>query len=354
MLYKFGLEAFNGSIIALATNRYDSDAARLKVTPKTFERLGLLQGLNQACQCVGSILIAPLIKRFPTKIVLSAAIFIFGLFTAILLVVDAGSGGHLKPGSLPKNSKNYSYYGRYNTDGIIPIFCVTGIAYGMVELIRRVIPRDIVGGDIQKLRRMDAMVHIFYEVAGTGASFCTALALIPKFGNNFSFLISPILFTFASITWFMISNLNFHTAKPTALEKQPSYLRALFLGFILFFESVWTGAKIIFSSRKFCWLLPGYAIALYGHRYLENGIAPAIAQRYLGTSAWSQIMVGGSNFGELLGALFVFLFTNFITTPIPWLRLDALMLLIVWYIPYWTPPKNDVKQAWKVAATFMP
>lgn len=37
----------------------------------------------------------------------------------------------------------------------------------MVELIRRVIPRDIVGGDISKLRRMDATVHIFYEIAGT-------------------------------------------------------------------------------------------------------------------------------------------------------------------------------------------
>lgn len=152
----------------------------------------------------------------------------------------------------------------------------------------------------------------------------------------------------------MISNLNFKSEKATTLERQPSYLRALFLPFILFFESVWTGAKIIFSSRRFCWLLPGYAIALYGHRYLEHGIAPAIAQRYFGNSAWSQILVGGSNFGELLGARFVLLFTNSITTPIPWLRLDALMLLIFWYIPYWTPPRNDVKQAWKVAATFMP
>lgn len=58
--------------------------------------------------------------------------------------------------------------------------------------------------------------------------------------------------------------------------------------------------------------------------------------------------------GELLGALVVFLFTNFIKTPLPWVRLDALMLLIVWYIPYWYPPRNDVSQAWMVAATFVP
>lgn len=354
MCYKFGLEAFNGSIIALATDRYDGEAKRAGVAATTFEKLGLLQGLNQAMQCVGSILIAPLIKRFPTKTVLSVAILVFGIFTAVLMVVDAGTGGYVKPSSLSANSKNYSYYGGYNTDGLIPIFCITGIAYGMVELIRRVIPRDIVGGDVQKLRRMDALVHIFYEIAGTAASFCTALALIPKLGKNYSIIITPILFTAASITWFFISTYGFKAEKTQTLKGQPGYLRALLLGFVLFFESVWTGAKIVFSSRKFCWLLPGYTLALYGHRYLENGIAPAIAQRYLGQSAWSQIMVGGSNFGELLGALFVFLFTDLITTPIPWLRFDAMALLIVWYIPYWKPPKNQVNQAWKVAATFIP
>ena len=52
MLYKFGLEAFNGSIIALATNRYDYDAERTGKPAKTFERVGLLVGLNQAFQYV--------------------------------------------------------------------------------------------------------------------------------------------------------------------------------------------------------------------------------------------------------------------------------------------------------------
>jgi hypothetical protein len=169
MLYKFGLEAFNGSIIALATNRYDQDARIGGYAAKTFERVGLLQGLNQAFQCVGSILIAPLIKRFPTRSVLSCAILAFGLLTAILLIVDAATGGKIMPKDWSKTHKkdDWAYYGDYNTDGIIPIFCITGIAYGMVELIRRIIPRDIVGGDVQKLRRMDALVHIFYEIAGT-------------------------------------------------------------------------------------------------------------------------------------------------------------------------------------------
>ncbi|KAK9372296.1 uncharacterized protein V1513DRAFT_452809 [Lipomyces chichibuensis] len=355
MLYKFGLEAFNGSIVALATNRYDYEAIKSGTSARTFERIGLLTGLNQAFQCVGSILIAPLIKRFPTKNVLACAILVFGVFTAILLIVDAATGGTFVPAAYrnkhPKNE--FSYYGDYNTDGIIPIYCVTGIAYGMVELIRRVIPRDIVGGNVQKLRCMDSLVHIFYEVAGTGGAFCTALALIPRFGNNYSFIITPICFTIASSIWFCLSNLGFQATKAEVLD-QPSYVKAVLGGFWLFIDSIWTGAKIIFTSRRFVWLLPGYAIALYGHRYLENGLAPAVARRYLGNSAWSQIMVGGSNFGELLGAGWVFLFTNWIATPMPWLRLDSLMLLIVWYLPYWSPPSGQVKYAWIVAATFIP
>ncbi|KAK8198787.1 hypothetical protein IWX49DRAFT_509555 [Phyllosticta citricarpa] len=351
MCYKFGLEAFNGSITALATNRYDWEAEQAGVKAKTFQRVGLLQGLNQAFQCVGAILIAPLIKRWPTRLVLSAAIIVFGVLTALLLIIDASTGGKIRPSSVTDDD-DYSYYGDYNTDGMIPVYTIAGIAYGMVELIRRVIPRDIVGGNVQKLRRMDALVHIFYEVSGTSGAFCTALGLIPNLGNNMAFIITPICFTLAATFWFFVSNLNF----VSSLENvdNPNYLKSIWTGTILFFKSVWTGGKIIFTSRKTVWLLPGYSIALYAHRYLENGVAPAVAKRYLNNSAWSQIMVGGSNFGELFGALFVFLFTNLVKTPIPWLRLDALALLIVWYLPYWYPPANQVRQAWIVAATFLP
>ena len=40
MFYKFGLEAFNGSIVSLATNRYDRDAFHHGYKPKTFEQIG--------------------------------------------------------------------------------------------------------------------------------------------------------------------------------------------------------------------------------------------------------------------------------------------------------------------------
>ncbi|KAK0648068.1 hypothetical protein B0T16DRAFT_388382 [Cercophora newfieldiana] len=342
MMYKFGLEAFNGSIVALATNRYDYESITTKSPSRTFERVGLLTGLNQAFQCVGSILIAPLN-------VLAGAVAVFGVCSALLLIIDAATDRK----NHPKNE--WSYYGKYNTDAMIPVYCVSGIAYGMVELIRRVIPRDIVGGDVQKLRKMDSIVHIFYEITGTAGAFTTGLVIIPTLGNNMAFIITPVCFALAALIWSFLSTLNF--TRPSSNNTSGSstgYLLSALRGLTLFGESILVGCRILFSSRKFIWLVPGYAVALYAHRYLENGIAPQVARRYLGDSAWSQIMVGGSNLGELLGALCVLLFTNVIHTPMPWLRLDALFLLAVWYIPFWHPPSGQVGQAWLVAATFMP
>lgn len=48
---------------------------------------------------------------------------------------------------------------------------------------------------------------------------------------------------------------------------------------------------------QFVWLITSYSLALYLHRFLESSLAPAFAKRTLGVSAWSQIIVGGSNFG---------------------------------------------------------
>lgn len=140
----------------------------------------------------------------------------------------------------------------------------------MVELIRRVIPADIVGGNAGKLRRMDASVHVLYEVAGTSGAFASSAA-IQRFGNNYSYLFSPIFFAIAGTIWFRVGSLG-HGVVPMKLdvngepipvselaivekEKKNIFMQILH-GFYLFGESVYFGAKIIFSHRQFVWLLP--------------------------------------------------------------------------------------------------
>lgn len=85
-------------------------------------------------------------KRFPTRTVLSYAVLTFGLISMTLLICDAATGG--KPKILNGGKQKY---GSWNPNGLFPIYIISGVAYGMVELIRRVIPRNIVAGDVQRV-----------------------------------------------------------------------------------------------------------------------------------------------------------------------------------------------------------
>ena len=131
--------------------------------------VGAAQGLNQAAQCLGAILIAPLIKRWPVRTVLAMAVIFFGLMTMILLVVDASTGtSHYNSANSVLslnatqvvNSDSKHLMARSSTvigirmpyatisrlmcfSSLIPsqifvIWTLAGVAYGMVELIRRV------------------------------------------------------------------------------------------------------------------------------------------------------------------------------------------------------------------------
>jgi hypothetical protein len=157
---------------------------------------------------------------------------------------------------------------------------ISGITYGMVELIRRIIPRDIVGGDVQsmylpsqhftyihlhlslELRKMDALVHILYEVAGTCGALLS-VKLIQVFGNNFSFLITPPLFALAGITWSFVDRLGHGTDvdKNTVGKPKSGYLHSILVGAKAFGRSTYKGGLICFTHRRFIWLLPGYSVA---------------------------------------------------------------------------------------------
>jgi MFS family permease len=136
--FKFGLEAFVGSYQALAANRYDADSDGTV----TFQRIGLLTGLFQAFQCVGAILIGPLIQRHPSRLVLCCTSFFFSLLVAILLIIDAATGGTIKPRDWEtiNAADDFSYYGKFSTDCMIPIIALAGMAYGMIDQTRRVVP----------------------------------------------------------------------------------------------------------------------------------------------------------------------------------------------------------------------
>lgn len=186
------------------------------------------------------------------------------------------------------------------------------------------------------------------RVAGTAGAFASA-ALQLRLGNNFAPIVTPIFFALAAMCWMFISSLGHQRSKSNG-----GYFIQMANGFKYFFLSIWKGASLVLLHRSRLWMLMAYSLALYGHRYLENGLLPIFAKRVMGNSAYAQIMVGGSNLGELLGAAGVFVLGNSIPTPLPFLRMDALMLPILWYLAFYYVPKNDISYAWRIAATLVP
>lgn len=132
----------------------------------------------------------------------------------------------------------------------------------------------------------DATVHILYEVAGTIGAFASAAA-ISRFGNNYSFFLTPVFFTCAGIIWLFIIpskkkvQSSHGAAELAAVESKPlvkSYFIAIYHGAVLFLKSIWVGTRLIFGHRHFIWLFSSYSIALYLHRFLESSLAPAFAR----------------------------------------------------------------------------
>jgi MFS family permease len=78
-----------------------------------YAKMGVLTGLNYAAQGIGSIIISPLIKRLPTRYVLCAAVILFSVVSAMILIVDAATGGIVKF----KTKDNTTHYGTWNPNG---------------------------------------------------------------------------------------------------------------------------------------------------------------------------------------------------------------------------------------------
>ncbi len=277
-----------------------------------------MTGTNYAAQCIGSIIVAPLIKRFPTRSVLACAVLTFGIISTIPLIADAATGGVLKF----KTPNNKTKYGTWSPNGLFPIYVISGISYGTVELIRRVIPRDIVGGDVNRLRKMDAFVHVMYEVAGTTGAF-TSTSLIGKMGYNYSAFLSPVLFTLALASG--------SGSRRSVRARRPRRSRAL---------PASRSRTVVSSCRWWTVAAPsprpsGTVATSSSPTAASSGSFPATPSRSTVTdtsrtvslpstpvvlsvfSSYSQIIVGGSNFGELLGALSVMIFTNAVPSPMP-------------------------------------
>ena len=106
--------------------------------------------------------------------------------------------------------------------------------------------------------RVKTHIHIlYYEIAGVSGAFVTGLGSNPRLGNNYAFIITPIVFILATVIWFFISSFWLHMNNPDdeiMLANELNCFKSVLQGFVLFEQSVFIDGKIIFTNRKFIWL----------------------------------------------------------------------------------------------------
>ena len=94
-----------------------------------------------------------MLRRLSGRHVLVLATITFSAIPLLLLILDPCTGGKIKA-----SKSSDELHGRWNKDGLFPLYCLAGMCYGMIELVKRVMSRDIVGANVDKLRQVDSLV----------------------------------------------------------------------------------------------------------------------------------------------------------------------------------------------------
>eukprot|EP00026_Physarum_polycephalum_P007360 Phypoly_transcript_07419.p1 GENE.Phypoly_transcript_07419~~Phypoly_transcript_07419.p1 ORF type:complete len:537 (+),score=55.41 Phypoly_transcript_07419:76-1611(+) len=318
MCFKFGFESLGGSVAQFVLSRFLTDSV------STLSLLLILYGISQS---LGSMLVSQLIRVFRASTVIAAAMIVFAALVSTYILLEFFTGGTL------------TKEGNWDPYLIFPIYICIGGCLGVMELVRRVIPAFIVGTDSEKLKKMDATVHIFYEIAGTSGAFAST-PLIEVLKPVYATVSIPPLFLIGSIFYMCIR----HTAPVKVAEveyekaRQRSAPARFFTGvkegIINYGMSLYIGAGIVLKNRQFVWLMLGYVLPLVIHRVTESLLFNVFAKQILEKGSLSGVLLGGSNFGELCGAALVLRFSRHVKTPIPWVRFDALALGVLWVLPF--------------------
>ena len=211
------------------------------------------------------------------------------------MIIEGATGGTMPTKCVSTNGLPPVCTGNVNGDwnpiGILPVYVFSGIPYGGIELIRRVIPQRIVGSKENRLKKLDSLVHIYYEVSGTLGALAAAYVCLTM-GKAFAPIITPILFVFSALSFSQIK-----MEPVTDLPVGTPYELVVFFGVLMkeaffgFFEAIVHGGRIVLGNNRYFWLIGGYSIPLVMHRYIENGICAVYAKLVLGESAYASFLV---------------------------------------------------------------
>jgi len=322
MAYKFAFESLSSAVGLFVLTRFaDTGVTMLAVLVVLY---GFLQSIGSSA--VGQLsLRTHNLGRLLTSVLLSMA----GLIAALLLL-ELFSGGDRK------------HLASWNPWIIFPIYLLFGACVGMLEISRKILPRQILGSDAVELKSLNAKVHIFYEVSGTSGALLSTL-LITYMGPIYSLFHLPPFFLLSAVLFWMtipppdnfmdLPELEGEKTMKQKFELKP-FLQNLYFQLKTYCVNLKVGGKLVLGNRKYWWLVIVFVVPQVLHRLIENLLIPVFTKKVLNDGSLSGIIVGGSNFGELLGAFLVMQISRYVKNPLHYCRIDAVLLGLLWVFAF--------------------
>jgi MFS family permease len=296
-------------------------------------------------QSIAATLVGRFMGHHSANRIVAIAVWIFAVLILVVIILDASTGGTLSHG------------GNWTPWLLYPIYIGIGFCLGVVEVGRKTLPPLILGTDPDKLEeqvadaengkpkdseihglvRLNAAVHICYEVAGTAGAFLST-PLTRALGFRYALMHLPILFPISGILFWLI-----HYDTPANQTKKPAHdaekkgkkvCNKVTHQIKRYFQQIWLGARIVLTHRSFNWLFLAFIVPQLLHRIFENLVLPIYFSYIVNDGTLQGLGLGGSNFGELCGAALVFLLAKFITNPLIWVASDAVAMNLMWVFPF--------------------
>ncbi|KAJ3287919.1 hypothetical protein HK104_008403 [Borealophlyctis nickersoniae] len=243
-----------------------------------------------------------MLKRFKAEGVAVFGAVLYGVTVSIGMIAEGASGRawHSRP-------------------AIVTIYSAVGFAQGVIEISRFVVPRYLVGSHLLKLRYVEAAIHITFALARL-----PSFLIVDKFLSRLPVAFFPVIALSGAILttalWTRIGGADEDITQFLQMEDatypipRPTILQA----FASTFSSIAQGIRIIFSKRRFAFLLLAWSVPL--------GLVPLFNVLV----NFDYLAVGLCSAGEVVGAGLVVVLNSKVHTPIPWLRFLSVTLLITW------------------------
>jgi len=310
MCFKFAYESVGPSIALFVLDRFDSSNESNRILANLIILYGFFQSL-------GSTISSGLMHKFFPHHLMAFNLIILICICVIYNLIELLTGGTITSS------------GQWNPWIIYPVYMSMGLIVGSLETCRRIISATIVGSNINKLKTINALIHIFNALGGTFGAFLSTF-FIQLLGYVYGIAPFLILHVIAIICYMII-----HIEKNTSSDDNSfSYCHSVKIQFMEWLTSMKDAIILIFCHKKSIWLIFCYSLPLVIHRVYENIMFPFYAKYVLNDGSLTGMLLAISNVGELIGAFLVMKLVIVGKSPIIWIRLSAITMIGMWAFVY--------------------